>query len=254
MVTSTKVCPLCRNSPARTEEDIIPRWARKLALQLYGPSQALWPARIRMPMCESCNRALNEKFEMPTRLLLDPMIRGQAVQLAPREQALIAAWIVKSDLLMHFWQPHMNPPQHNEEVIRACVLDMLTHGLPPVQSSVRLGRVETIGVPDPRLSPVEHLFPGTVPVTLMHGITTFGPLLWESVVGTQEEVLPFIARTQDNDWLLRIWPPKIGDVPWPTGTLTGGEIAGLRRKWTAVGRKSVYKRALAFHPLPTDGT
>lgn len=202
-----------------------------------------------MPMCGTCNGTLNDKFEIPARPVLAPLFRDEGATMTPSQQALASGWIIKGELLMFFWHAHEHPDHPNAELFRQIVVDMIARGLPPHQTSIRLGRV------DPRENPrpadtAAGLLPVVVPPSLMHSLSTTGPVFWEAVVAAAGELDAFIAATPDNDQLIRLWPPSVTAITWPpTDVLAFGQVEAMRRAWKEAAGPGHARRAVAEAPL-----
>jgi hypothetical protein len=195
-----------------------------------------------MPMCGTCNGALNSRFEIPAQAILGPLFRGENATLTPSQQSLASGWIIKGELLMFFWHAHEHPEHPNAEMLRQIVVDMMARGLPPHQTTIRLGRVDPRETPRPADTTMG-LLPAAVPQCWMHSVSTIGPLFWEAVVAAEGELDAFIAATDDSDHLIRLWPPRemiaLLAAPDPTRTSLGF-------------RSSPGRCALSRHPAGTD--
>jgi hypothetical protein len=251
MKQAPRICPICLTRRANTKEDILPQWVREIVLKSFGPGKGRQlPPRIVMPMCDTCNGTLNGRFEIPARPILAPLFRGEIATLTPSQQSLASGWIIKGELLMFFWRAHEHPEHPHAETIRRIVVEMMECGLPPNQTTVRLGRV------DPRENPrpagtTDGLLPAAVPQSLMHSVSTTGPVFWEAAVGVEVELGAFIAAAEDGHHLVRLWPPSVLPIKWPPAkTLTFGQVEAMRTAWKEAGGPGHARRAVAESPLP----
>ena len=250
MTRTPRACPLCLSRPANTKEDILPQWVREIVLHSFGPSDGEQrPPRIVMPLCITCNATLNNRFEIPAQPILAPLFRGEDATLTPSQQAVASSWIIKGELLMFFWRAHEHPEHPNADMFRQIVVDMMTRSGPPHQTSIRLGRVDPRENPRPAGTSAG-LLPLAVPQSLMHSVSTTGPVFWEAVVAADGELDEFIAGTEDCHDLVRLWPPSVTPISWPpSSTLTFGQVEAMRAAWKEAAGPGHARRAVAEAPL-----
>lgn len=207
-----------------TKEDWIPQWARKAMLRDLPP-QGEPPARLTARTCDLCNHSMGRVFENHTSILMRPMFRGHQVLLTERQQAMIAAWVIKTNLVRAVATDYglsRFPTDHLEDHRMALLLMMQT-GLPPPEATVRLGCAH------PRITDlIEHPEddrPFWIPPPYRWAfhttaISNLHYLVWEVALGggiSSHEALRDV--TQDDDRLIRIWPQKVPQQQWPPPVL-----------------------------------
>jgi hypothetical protein len=104
-------CPFC-GEPDASEEHVFPKWISreltKLApLQMtadYGTRQVR-SLEITAPVCTRCNNRWLSVLETDVQPILAPMIRGEERTLSANEQRLLAAWAVKTAMMLDLTSP-----------------------------------------------------------------------------------------------------------------------------------------------------
>lgn len=161
------------------------------------------------------------------------MIEGYSALLSPDQQAVIGGWITKTALLGAFSVSDEDNP--NGEIMREILLNMMDHGMPPVTStSVRIARRDPAWRADAQpTNDLSAYLPASLPQPLACGVTAFGYLAFEAVVGVEDDIVEFIADTQDREWFIRAWPPGRSDRTWPPPrVMTQSDLLGLIDAWT----------------------
>jgi hypothetical protein len=136
-----------------SNEDVIPKWALPLLgsngatyLRLRGREvekrwvQGKLELRQRC-VCVPCNNGWMSRLEYAAKPLLEPMILGRSQELQPDECGVVAAWAVKTALLLQAAdKASVIPAEHYREV-----RDSGDRRLPPPDVQVWLGHVESKG-------------------------------------------------------------------------------------------------------------
>lgn len=175
-------------------------------------------------------------FEDEAAPLIKPMVKGEPILLSPRQQVFLGGWITKTALIINLSDTPTHDPTRDET--RQYLNETMETGLPPVQTSVRIMRVQE-GPDLGGSSSVSHLLPEPLPAGDSLALLNFGYVAFELILGSRDEVLPFVARTQDNDWFVRVWPP---DIPqhrkvWPPSkSLSRGEYRRVKQAWVQAQR------------------
>jgi hypothetical protein len=226
---SLRMCPLCLANRADTREDVLPQWARKRIRKL-GVYKGNQLPSILLPLCQSCNATLGQRYENDTAPILGPMTDGESRTLSPSDQELIGRWIVKTLLLGALAPDVPAAPAHREHIRRLCC-EMRDHGTPPHQSFVRLAAFDPAQPVDaPGHSDLHR--PGYLPTAIARATQFMGHVAWEVAVGAPRELERFVAACPDNGSLTRIWPPQLTAISWPPATmLVLRDILTLRLAW-----------------------
>lgn len=228
----TPVCPICGLPASLTDEDMVPLWLRRTVFDLYplGPKEQAMP-RATLRICHPCNRQLKIVFEDHVSEFAKPMVRGQPILLSPRQQVILGSWAAKTGLIISL--SDTRPGHLGREETRELLVNTMSTGLPPVQTSVRIMRIEK-GPDTGERGPIPHLLPSPPPRVGWFGCFSFGYMALELLMGSPDQLLPFIARTQDDDWFIRVWPP---DIPqqrkvWPPPqSLRRSDYRRLKQAW-----------------------
>ena len=238
-------CPICRGASPLTDEDIAPQWARRHLIELLGVEPRKAPPRIKVRICRACNGRLGRLFEQNASALLRPVFEGRQIRWDMNQQVAVGAWVTKTALLgclagaLH---PEATGPltSHSLEAARRSIIDMMCTKLPPVQTAVFLGR---LGHPSEAHSDaVGPLLPeqGLPPFSLF-SCSTMGGLVWEMVLGTDENVLPYVSwADRERVALKRVWPPVSGSFDWPPDVpLTASALTVIRQGYLAAAKPGV---------------
>ena len=229
-----------------TKEDIVPDWARVLVRDNFGPfPQGQGPRRFTMRLCLTCNGTLNDRFEILAHPLVEPLIRDVAQRFTRAHQAIVAHWILKTSLMDHFEVAVRNGDDSFAEQIRRVVLYMMKHEASPLAFSVRTMRVGTPVEPS-RVGPADgELVPQPPPSIMYHAVPYLGHLGWELVVADELVIWEFVARTQDNGWFVRIWPPQTphAQVP-PRRILRRSDLDRMHNLWNTLPDSKEHIREL----------
>jgi hypothetical protein len=231
-----RMCPICLERPATTDEDIQPIWLRKTLLTATGwPKDRQAPPRMRARICGVCNHRLGKVFEVPTKDVMVPMVAGFQADLTPRQQVLIGAWLAKTCIIWSVVErkggPEFSPS--NREYLRTALVEMMATGLPPEHASVRIGArfplydnpYNAPGYPGPGFQVPPH--------ASLTSIGGFLYLAFDVTIGGRHDLLDLINRTKDDDRFLRVWPPGIKRQHWPPagGYLSDADLDALRYVW-----------------------
>jgi hypothetical protein len=224
-----RMCPLCLTNPANTREDVLPQWARKRIRKL-GVYKGNQVPSVLLPLCGDCNSAFGRRYENETAPILGPMIDGESRRLSPSDQEVIARWIIKT-LLVGALDPAMPAPPAQREQIRRLCCEMRDHGRPPHQSFVRLAAFDPAQPVNANGHDDLHRT-GYLPTLLVRATQHMGHVAWEAAIGVPRELERFVASCQDNESLVRIWPPQLVAVQWPPPVkLVYRDILSLRLAW-----------------------
>jgi hypothetical protein len=222
-------CPLCLANPADTREDVLPQWARKRIRKL-GVYKGNQVPSLLLPLCGDCNGTFGRRYENETAPILGPMTDGESRLLSPSDQEIIGRWIIKT-LLLGALDPGVAVPAAQRRQIRRLCCEMRDHGTPPHQSFVRLAAFDPDQPVDTDGHDALHRN-GYLPTLLARATQLMGHLAWEVAVGAPREMERFVASCQDNESLIRIWPPQLVSVSWPPPVkLVYRDILTLRLAW-----------------------
>lgn len=241
-----KWCRICRSTTGPwTREDAIPRWLHK---RIRAEYRALPPARILdanwaqsrrvllKPVCQPCQRRLNHLFEVPAHQLLKEITEGSALELSPRQQVILAGWIVKTALVLglaHMQGERVDSVNHRiYEGTRRRILRMLEDGRPPSDTTARIASVLPDGLQEPSDRPLVPAPWGDRRPFYAMNVMSFPGLACEVLVTTVATALGFVRATEDDDRFLRVWPPSVATVHWPPRVpLSLLDVAALRTQW-----------------------
>lgn len=108
-------CVFCGGDGALTREHVLPTWIHDV-LEIAGPMKHFVGQQQKREakkldvtlraVCSSCNTGWLSTLEGRTRSVLGPAMKGAPVSLSPADQALAAAWAVKTSLLLELAQRH----------------------------------------------------------------------------------------------------------------------------------------------------
>lgn len=226
------LCPICKERRSLTDEDIVPIWVRKLVfVEMFQIAPENLPRKVKVRICVACNSRLSAVFESPASPILKPIIGGHTVALTPRQQVLIAGWLVKTDLLYMLYDGIIGAST-NRDYWAHLLREMLETGLPPAGTSVRIGQTDHSAIEDwPQ--PLDHLLPEGLPSPSMYALASVGFLAWETIHINRGSVIGFATDTPDSDWLVRVWPPHITKrLDWPPiGVVSQSELHAVRLRW-----------------------
>lgn len=228
---SVKCCRICQSSDGPwTEEDAYPKWLRKRLFRIYRalpperriPSQG-WeqsPRALLKPVCQKCQRRLNQLFEVPAHPLLKAVLDDLSIVLTPRQQVIVASWCAKTAFVTGMARNERRGPPPLEpdlaEFMRLSLQSMLARGTPPLSSTVRIAYMTTeVTKPTQR----RFLPPGWPHPDLIESLSLVSVprFLSETLVIGEPLLTSFISGTQDDDRFIRIWPPHVTHVRWPPG-------------------------------------
>jgi hypothetical protein len=86
-------------------------------------------------VCQGCNGGWMSQLEAQAKPLLEPMFDGKPMTLGADEQAVLAAWTVKTLMMLDLWRPDPKAfsPAHHQQ---------LRSGTPPSNAAVLLAFVD----------------------------------------------------------------------------------------------------------------
>jgi hypothetical protein len=74
-------------------------------------------------VCQNCNGGWMSRLEAQAKPLLEPMFDGKPKTLGPDEQVVLAAWTVKTLMMLDLWgaNPEAFSPAHHQRLYRSGV-------------------------------------------------------------------------------------------------------------------------------------
>jgi hypothetical protein len=248
-----KRCRICLTTTAApwTKEDVIPIWLRdqaKVWLEALPLTERpdgklqLEPRILYKPVCDVCNGTLARVFEDRARPLMIGMLDGTVSILTLRDQATLAGWIVKTDILLELSRKQRYGPDgistdsRFDEPLRIMLLGMMDTGLPPANTTVRITHMTGTTTASPRLLvPPAIVERKAYMVSSVHPIPSAsgrGFIVAESVIWGNTSPAPFAEATADDKRFLFLWPPIITQQRWPPLLPFGGnDVTRLRQAW-----------------------
>lgn len=154
------------------------------------------------------------------------MMDGAIVRLTPRQQEIIARWVVKTVLVITIRDQRAGAPVI--EQMRVRLVELMKDGTPSDDTTVRIAYVSDEADQSGR---------PFLPVDLERGyeigaVFPLPHLLCETLTGPRPIVISFIEATQHDDRLIRIWPPQITDALWPPSIpLSLADAEALKAEW-----------------------
>lgn len=217
-----------------SDEDIVPTWARNTVLEIaaqWSPKQPL-PPRRKIRICEVCNGKMGKAFENDVADVGKRLLYGQELELTATDQLCLSRLCFKIDMLERLRTK--NPA--TQERTRRHLENLIATGEPPPGSSIRIGRCVMFASPDLD-PPVEGLVPPDAwPAPPSYdAVGSIGQIAWESVVPHEgTSLLSFIRATEDNPWMVRIWPPSPMPVRMPERWISYRTLVELGERWAAL--------------------
>ncbi len=217
-------CRICGSKePRQTAEDAYPLWLRK---RIFEWLRSLPPAflpldweqgskTLLMPVCQTCQKALNVRFESPASTLLKTMLDGSEVLLSPAQQTLIAGWAVKTSLVLRLKSAADLKLHEATQDLRVQLCQLLKERTPAANTTTRIayfsdrlkasrGRLLPPGWPD-----VLDARDGWFSVIAVPGFVS------ETIKGPPDLIESFINMTKDDDRFLLVWPEQTSPQRWP---------------------------------------
>jgi hypothetical protein len=151
-------------------------------------------------VCQRCNSEWMSQLEVRAKPLLEPMFDGKPVTLEQDEQAVVAAWVVKTLIMLDLWRPKPNAfsPSHHQQLYRL--------GAAPLDTAVLLALVDR---------PTQHTFyalPGKQPGELHRLTMNVGCLVAQvRLVNAAGVGYGWEAKRSS----VQIWPRAAGSLDWP---------------------------------------
>jgi hypothetical protein len=230
-------CKICSSTTGSwTEEDGYPKWLRKrihewiraLPAGVVEPGWEQGRRSLLKPVCQRCQRRLNEAFEVPAHKLIKEMIDGSVINLTPRQQVVVASWCAKSALVLVL--ARTLDPKLTEKP-RVYLRYMLEHGTPPPNATVRIAYLSG-GLEQSHRHFLPKGWPGALAsYEIQHVLSTAG-FVCETITSPGPILLPFIEATKDDDRFMVVWPPHITSQRWPPRIpLRLLDLEALREEW-----------------------
>ena len=196
---------------------------------------ALRPVRrpLWKPVCQTCQRRLNQMFEIPASSLMLDLLEHVELALTPRQQIVIAAWLIKTDIIFALYrEPPFALLPEACEFLRAQLLRMMETGDPPANATARIAAVKEGHVP---VEMMRRFLPAGWPnpkISIVSSVSHVGTLVSETIIGGALSLVPYIQATQDDDRFVYVWPPQVSDVCWPPPErLSFYDVVELREEW-----------------------
>lgn len=227
-------CPICLNNAKLTKEDWLPNWVRKILLS-DRPPQGEYPPRAIARVCQPCNHGMGQVFENPTSLIMRPMFLRQEAVLSEQEQKVIAAWIVKTNLVRAVATEYGQRifTSAVKEFLRSALMRMVETGMPPPNASVRVGCFlppVLSGADTPKVEADYFGIPSRYrEVESFTAVTHANSLAWETVIdGPMSSDRPQGTTRLDAPLapLVRIWPHPVSELRWPPNVLLNANDYG----------------------------
>lgn len=141
-------CKLCLKDRPHTEEDVMPKWERKIILKrrsAFEPPNANQPKRKVVRLCKECNNRLG-KIQDRASVILKPVMQGSLNRLQGDRLQLVALWVLMTDLVIRLCRESQSQGSHPrmaevQERARRILLEMMDTGEPPESALVCLGRL-----------------------------------------------------------------------------------------------------------------
>jgi hypothetical protein len=202
-----------------------------LPKEMRQPGWEQGSATILKPVCQRCQRRLNDKFENPAKRVLEPMLQGFAMMLTPRQQVVAAAWFVKTGLVLSLCPGRVEAVSaETAESYRVDLREMLDRGTPSEHATTRLACIAY----HPTQS-AHPFLPDGWPDDRRYwtsNIITLPYVASETITAPEPSRLSFIDATQDDHRFIRIWPPLVTSQSWPPAVQLGiGDPQALRKAW-----------------------
>jgi hypothetical protein len=207
----SRECVFC-GGRADSLEHVWPQWvsrhfADRLPLTLVDRSRGVPPrsmsildAHVRR-VCQDCNGGWMSQLEMRAKPLLEPMFDGEPVTLERDEQAVVAAWTVKTLMMLDLWQPDPEAfsPTHHQQLHRSAA--------PPSDTAVLLAFVDR---------PTQHTFyalPGEKPGELHRLTMNVGCLVGQVRLGAAGGAVQNGSEAKRS--AVQVWPRGGDPIDWP---------------------------------------
>lgn len=226
-----------------SNEDVVPRWALKILpsqgsayIRLRGTSiEKQWTnAKLELlqrSVCIPCNNGWMSRLEYTAKPRLEPMILGQGQELNPTDCKIVAAWAVKTALLLQATDKEsVVPADHYRNVTESG-----TNQEPPAGIQVWLGACdiphELFHSHTPLRLPPDLSDDGTTDLNAYGSTFALKHLVFQ-VLWSQLDPPAKRYIGQDLLPILReIWPPRT--VQWPPpGILDLDGLTRLSLTWT----------------------
>lgn len=243
----SKHCSLCfRTDQHLTPEHVIPFWVSDFLRPTMGPT-GIMPVvnghmihpladriQIKVPVCEPCNRWMNEWIEEPARDLLKELLMAARtrVDLTRAQQMHLAIWLVKTKMMKDAFQDF--PGAEGPRIPRQHVRYLFEHGIPADSVTVWIGCLseDALRHPAPENVPPEPDLDHKMVTGDGWGSTACFGQLFHLIVGQASVVAhkTIDLPVEAEPYLLRIWPPSDDVMPWPPSKVICGPT--VRAFWT----------------------
>lgn len=223
-----------------TDEDVLPQWLRTVLLDRVPGLSAPALPRVKLRVCEACNRQSNRAFEEPARPVIKRMLSGTPFVLSTEDARHVGLWALKTEGfygLMRHWRDDMQPSVHPQFAAsynqteaaerRRLEQHALVYNLmPPVNSTVsvlwiRPGRAW-------RRQPILNRADGAFQT---YGVTNVYPLLFESITGDAEPAEQQRMRHADPRFAV-LWPvAEQHAVRWPPAPASLRDVVAYQARF-----------------------
>lgn len=220
-------CAFC-GAAETSEEHVWPRWVSR-ELSRYGGfivstpygSRRVPSLEIKAPVCRPCNNRWLSVLEHDVQPLLGPMLHGQERTLAPDEQRLLAAWAVKTALMLDLsgGAPLVPTGFYHDFRLHRRALDSHIVFLAAYLGSRRAVWAQRAGL---RIGGIPDTQPPNAFVATFTVFRVVFQVLGHFTVGSATlhgERWPFAPA------LVQIWPPQDHPVEWPPNRFALGDDA-----------------------------
>jgi hypothetical protein len=232
------ICPICQVNSLLTEEDVIPKWLR--AVQRTSLNIKVLPPKTIIMICANCNsNRLGRIFENRASPLIKRMLAGDRFLLSRRDQAIVAAWCVKTDLLLSLFRDDVWIPSGPRKKSQYYVDRDLKHLRMMLNSNGAIGdgwfvRVGAVGgslIPPSRIPLVPSGWPRGQ-CTYLTSVNILGSVFTETIWVHGHEQAALQAALRPDPRMIQIWPPKTAMAQWPPNEITSPVNARiLRTEW-----------------------
>jgi hypothetical protein len=157
-------------------------------------------------VCQNCNGGWMSRLEARAKPLLEPMLDGKPATLAPDGQALLAAWTVKTLMMLDVWRPDPEAfsHAHHQQLYRS--------GAPPADTVALLAYVDR---------PMQHTFyalPGAEPGELHRLTMNVGCLVGQVRLLSKGGAIRYGPEAKRS--AVQVCPAARGAVDWPPERLS----------------------------------
>lgn len=229
-------CAWCGGCPL-TREHVLPQWLAEVLTDAFpaedgydiatvcttaegqGPPRtysAPTPELVVKAVCEACNAGWMSSLELEVRPFLEPMVRGESVQLDVGRQLALARWAAKAAVLLDHYERGMT-------VLGAGDLKEIFRGHAPMGFHIRLA-LRTEDRPSPFRFYITNHFAAPVGTTNDQADAPREGNSFSVTLGLGRAAIAVVGGPgvenpdrwrNGGDFPLMIWPPTQGNIIWP---------------------------------------